>query len=83
MKHSPLTFRSWQPEDILTPGTIFKVLEPKHDKPILDPDVLLVPLVGFNEDCRRLGYGGGYYDRTLEYLMNKKQILTIGVAFEC
>ena len=44
------------------------------------PDILLVPLVAFDKDLNRLGYGGGYYDRVIEKLSRKKKILRIGLA---
>ncbi len=46
----------------------------------VEPDVLIVPVVGFDGGCYRLGYGGGYYDRTLSAPLYKP--LTIGVGFE-
>ena len=47
------------------------------------PNVLLVPLLMFTDDCHRLGYGGGYYDRTIHSLKSKiPNLLTIGLAFE-
>ena len=45
------------------------------------PDVILVPLVAFDANLNRLGYGGGYYDRIIQKLENKKKILKIGLAF--
>jgi 5-formyltetrahydrofolate cyclo-ligase len=47
---------------------------------LMYPDVLLVPLVAFDEKLNRLGYGGGYYDRLIEKLSKKKKILKIGLA---
>ena len=44
------------------------------------PEVILVPLVAFDKNLNRLGYGGGYYDRYLEKISNKKKILKIGLA---
>ena len=58
----PLTFRGWRPGDALRPerfGTVRPVGEPGV------PDLLLVPLLAWDGQGRRLGYGGGYYDRTL------------------
>ena len=46
------------------------------------PNIILVPLVGFDLCKNRLGYGGGYYDRTIEYLEKKNEVLKIGVAFD-
>jgi 5,10-methenyltetrahydrofolate synthetase len=50
------------------------------DGAVVQPDALIVPLVGFDEACHRLGYGGGYYDRTLAKANAKP--LTIGIGFE-
>ena len=58
----PLRFRLWTPESVMLPAR-FGTQHP--DGPELVPDFLLVPLVAFDRQGRRLGYGGGYYDRTL------------------
>jgi len=50
-------------------------------KNIVYPDVLLIPLVAFDKNLNRLGYGGGYYDRLIEKLSKKKNITKIGLAF--
>jgi 5-formyltetrahydrofolate cyclo-ligase len=48
--HSPLIFREWEPEDELVERGIFKIKEPAEEKPLIEePDVLLIPLIGFNE----------------------------------
>ena len=51
------------------------------NKNIIIPDILLVPLLGFDKKMFRLGYGGGYYDRYIERFQNKKKILTIGLGY--
>ena len=71
----PLTFRRWQPSTSLQSGR-FGTQYP--DGPEATPDVLLVPLLAFDARCHRLGYGGGYYDRTIAGLPG---IRTIGCAF--
>ena len=52
-----------------------------YNKKIVFPDILIVPLVGFDKKKFRLGYGGGFYDRYISKLSNIKKILTIGFAF--
>ena len=49
-------------------------------KSIVYPDILLIPLVAFDKNLNRLGYGGGYYDRLIEKLSKKKKIIKIGLA---
>ena len=49
-------------------------------KNIVYPDILLIPLVAFDKNLNRLGYGGGYYDRLIEKLSKKKNIIKIGLA---
>jgi 5-formyltetrahydrofolate cyclo-ligase len=77
-KNKPLVFRDWSPGARLVPG-VWGIPFPA-DGEVVEPDALLVPLVGFDEDGFRLGYGGGYYDRTLASLRRKP--LTIGIGFE-
>ena len=50
-------------------------------KNIVYPDIMLIPLVAFDKNLNRLGYGGGYYDRLIEKLSKKKNIIKIGLAF--
>ena len=46
------------------------------------PKILLVPMLAFDKSKNRLGYGGGYYDRTISFLEKKNKILKFGVAFD-
>ena len=50
-------------------------------KKIIYPDVLMIPLVAFDDNLNRLGYGGGYYDRYLAKFFKKKKIIKIGIAY--
>lgn len=76
-KDSPLVFRRWREGDALVVHA-FGMHEPASDAPVVTPDVLLVPLLAFDARGHRLGYGGGFYDRTLASLETK---LAIGVAY--
>ncbi len=76
----PLVFRRWLPGQLTVPGR-WGILQPTEDSPVVEPDVLLVPMLAFDRQGYRLGYGGGFYDRTLEMLRAKKQIVAIGVAY--
>jgi 5-formyltetrahydrofolate cyclo-ligase len=58
------------------------IVEPLPDKPAVDPDVLIVPLLAFDKRGYRLGYGGGFYDRTLARLRAVKPVITVGVAYD-
>lgn len=79
-KAAPLIFRRWQAGDTLVSGG-FGTSIPAPEQPEIEPQVLLVPLLGFDRQGYRLGYGGGFYDRTLELLRGKGPRLAIGVAF--
>lgn len=78
---APLEFRAWAPDDELLPGAM-GVQEPSADRPVVRPDVVLVPTLGYTERADRLGYGGGYYDRTLAALRQTgHDLITIGIAW--
>jgi 5-formyltetrahydrofolate cyclo-ligase len=79
-KGRPLLFRRWFPGDRLVDG-VMDLRVPPEDAPELAPDLLLVPLLAFDRDGYRLGYGGGFYDRTLALLREKKPVMAIGVAY--
>lgn len=75
----PLRFALWEPDMALVAGA-FGAMIPA-DPVWLEPEILIVPLVGFDRQGGRLGYGGGFYDRSLEALRAKRATLAIGFAF--
>lgn len=77
----PLDFHAWHPEDELNIGA-HGIAAPKANATRLSPKLVLVPLLAFDERGYRLGYGGGYYDRTLEALRAAGPITAVGLAFE-
>lgn len=77
-RKGPLEYRAWRPGEALVAG-VWDIPVPEK-RVIVVPDAVLAPLVGFDEACYRLGYGGGYFDRTLAALAPKP--LAIGVGFE-
>ena len=79
-KGEPLRFHRWQPSDVLRVHA-FGVCEPHAEAEIVTPSVLLVPLLAFDTGGYRLGYGGGYYDRTLNALRRRGTVLAIGIAY--
>jgi 5-formyltetrahydrofolate cyclo-ligase len=79
-KNTPLVFRQWAPGDALVLGR-WNIKVPPEEAPEVLPDVLLVPLLAFDRKGFRLGYGGGFYDRTLEKLRLLKKVTAIGIAY--
>ena len=76
----PLEFRLFEAGDPLSPGP-HNVREPSATARLVSPQVILVPLLAFDKAGYRVGYGAGYYDRTLEKLRAKGGLLAIGVAY--
>ena len=75
-----LVFKFWNKNVTLIPGK-YNIPIPDTTE-IIEPNILLIPLLAFDLNKIRLGYGGGYYDRTLESLRMRKNILSIGVGFD-
>ncbi len=78
-KHQPLQFREWTPDTAMERG-IWNILQPANPA-LITPNVVISPLVGFDPACFRLGYGGGFFDRTLAAMENRP--LVIGVGSNC
>ena len=76
-----LLFRVWRPGDALEAGA-FGTVQPLSRCEVVEPDALLVPLLACDREGWRLGYGGGFYDRTIEELRRKRPITAIGVGFD-
>ena len=75
----PLLFSTWEPEGRLVDGP-FGAQVPEVHVPMV-PQIMIVPLVAFSRDGGRLGYGGGFYDRTLEALRAEGPVLAVGFAY--
>tara|TARA_B100000768_G_C11072484_1_gene287206 strand:+ start:119 stop:664 length:546 start_codon:yes stop_codon:yes gene_type:complete len=77
-KNFQMDFYKWSFADPLKVNK-YGIPEPEI-RNIIYPDILLIPLVAFDKNLNRLGYGGGYYDRLIEKLSKKKKIIKIGLA---
>ena len=76
---APLEFHEWTPQAEMVEGA-FGAMIPK-DAVILLPDIIIAPLVAFDMSGYRLGYGGGFYDRSLEQLSEIKKVQVVGFAY--
>jgi 5-formyltetrahydrofolate cyclo-ligase len=76
----PLVMRAWRWGEPLASG-VWSIREPMPQAELLEPDILLVPLIAFDRAGARLGYGGGYYDLTLSALRSRKAVIAVGLAF--
>jgi 5-formyltetrahydrofolate cyclo-ligase len=76
----PLLFRAWVPGEPTVAGA-WSIPVPLDTAAELEPDVLLVPMLAFDGAGYRLGYGGGFYDRTLSGLRAGKPVVAVGVAY--
>ena len=80
-KDKPLSFSEWRQGGHLVAGP-FGILQPRTDAVSVDPDIILVPLAAFDRNLRRIGYGAGYYDRTLAALRQQRRVVVaVGIAF--
>ena len=91
-RNSHLLFHEWKSGDKLKGSAIYpQLLEVEAQCQPIIPDIIIVPLVGFDESCHRMGYGGGFYDRTIQEIrkLRKRQVnecgaypLMVGYAYE-
>lgn len=82
-EHQPLAFHKWQAGDKLLSSKFNKYIkEPDATSKPVQPDIILTPLVAFDDNNYRLGFGGGYYDRTFAELEQHKDIQKIGIAYQ-
>jgi len=79
-KKGPLEYRAWRPGEPLVDG-VWNIPVPEN-RAVVTPRVVLAPLVGFDPACYRLGYGGGYFDRTLAALVPRPLAIGIGFAIQ-
>ena len=76
----PLLFRAWAPGEPTASG-VWSIQVPIESAPEVEPDILIVPMLAFDCSGYRLGYGGGFYDRTLAALRARKPVVAVGAAF--
>lgn len=73
----PLIFRAWRPGAPMERG-VWNIPVPARDADILVPDIVIAPVVGFDPACYRLGYGGGFFDRTLAAMASRPRVFGVG-----
>ena len=76
-----LFFRTWHPGDPLDSGP-FGTSHPSRRAAVIAPTILLLPVLAFDHTGQRLGYGAGYYDRTIAALRRERTIVTVGLAYD-
>ena len=79
-RQAPLVFRQWQPGDLLQKSS-FGLHQPLAEATSVTPQILIVPLLAFDQEGMRLGWGGGYYDRTLAQLRVSSGVIAVGVGY--
>lgn len=76
----PLLFRPWHEGSAMTAGK-YDIPEPVSDQ-VLTPDIILVPMAVFDKTGHRIGYGSGFYDRTIARLREVKPVIAVGIAYD-
>ena len=77
--NSPLIFKEWKEDTKLVVSNFGAKIPSEGD--LIVPDLMLIPLLAYDDFGYRLGYGGGFYDRTIKYFRRNKQVKYIGLAF--
>jgi 5-formyltetrahydrofolate cyclo-ligase len=80
VRHQPLVYHRWSPDDALTPSK-FGIMMPSHDRAVVQPNVLILPMLAFDAQGMRVGYGGGYADRTMAELRRGGPVACVGLAY--
>jgi 5-formyltetrahydrofolate cyclo-ligase len=80
-KGRPLLFRAWEPGEPME-ERMWGIREPRSSAPEVAPDIVLAPLLAFDRAGYRLGYGAGFFDRTLAAVRSRKAIIAIGLAYD-
>lgn len=80
-KAAPLEFRIWEEGTSLERG-VWKIPIPPASAEVVLPDIIIAPVVGLDAQNYRLGYGGGFFDRTIAALREQKEARVIGIGYE-
>ena len=79
-RNAPLEFRRWIEGDPMRKN-FYEIDEPLASAEIVTPSIVLLPMLAFDASGYRLGYGGGYYDRTLKMLRAEHKVFAVGIAY--
>ena len=80
-RDEPMVFRPWQVDELLVTA-VHNIKVPPNKGLSATPELIIVPLLGFDTNGFRLGYGGGYYDRTLAQIRAQRRVIAMGLAYD-